>query len=185
MRDNQSRAFDSSCVTRALLKPSRRAISARRSFGSDSNSAIHTFARSNAVGRWRIEGRADTSLDAGIRNGTGAAANGSRPDFASGKPTMKRSRMGREKFVCFLASPTLFTSSAASWPARQPFPPRKATLRHQRLVDEIARGRVSSSRGRQVPRGLKRKMSNYALRPRRPFPATRQTFDVVILQPRP
>ncbi len=32
--------------------------------------------------------------------------------------------------------------------------------------------RVVSSRGRQVPRGVKRKMSGYPLRPRTPQPTT-------------
>ena len=38
------------------------------------------------------------------------------------------------------------------------------------MLDEILEVRVASSRGRQVPRGVKRKMSNYKLRPRAPQP---------------
>jgi hypothetical protein len=41
------------------------------------------------------------------------------------------------------------------------------------VLDEILEERVSSSRGRQVPRGIKRKMSGYKLRPRTPQPTTR------------
>jgi hypothetical protein len=44
------------------------------------------------------------------------------------------------------------------------------------VLDEIAEERVASSRGRQVPRGVKRKMSHYALRPRSPQPVTRIDF---------
>jgi hypothetical protein len=41
------------------------------------------------------------------------------------------------------------------------------------VLDELLDERVSSSRGRQVPRGIKRKMSGYKLRPRTPQPITR------------
>ena len=41
------------------------------------------------------------------------------------------------------------------------------------MLDEILEERVVSGRGRQVPRGLKRKMSSYSLRPRTPQPTTR------------
>jgi len=34
------------------------------------------------------------------------------------------------------------------------------------VLDEILEERVVSSRGRQIPRGVKRKMSNFPLRPR-------------------
>ncbi len=43
---------------------------------------------------------------------------------------------------------------------------------HEAVLDEILEERVSSSRGRQVPRGIKRKMSGYKLRPRTPQPTT-------------
>jgi hypothetical protein len=36
------------------------------------------------------------------------------------------------------------------------------------VLDEILQERVSSSRNRLNPRGVKRKMSNYPLRPRKP-----------------
>ena len=41
------------------------------------------------------------------------------------------------------------------------------------MLDEILEERVVSGRGRQVPRGVKRKMSSYPLRPRAPQPITR------------
>jgi len=39
-------------------------------------------------------------------------------------------------------------------------------------LDEILEERVASSRGRQIPRGVKRKMSGYPLRPRTLQPTT-------------
>jgi hypothetical protein len=41
------------------------------------------------------------------------------------------------------------------------------------VLDEILDERAVSGRGRRVPRGVKRKMSNYPLRPRAPQPITR------------
>ena len=41
------------------------------------------------------------------------------------------------------------------------------------MLAEILEERVASSRGRRVPRGVKRKMSGYKLRPRAPQPTTR------------
>ena len=49
------------------------------------------------------------------------------------------------------------------------------------MLDEILEERVASSRGRQVPRGVKRKMSGYPLRPRTPQPTTRIDFNAAIL----
>ena len=37
---------------------------------------------------------------------------------------------------------------------------------HESVLDEILEDRVVSSRGRRNPRGLKRKMSKYPIRPR-------------------
>ena len=48
------------------------------------------------------------------------------------------------------------------------------------MLDEILEERVASSRGRQVPRGVKRKMSGYPLRPRTPQPTIRIDFIVAI-----
>jgi hypothetical protein len=41
--------------------------------------------------------------------------------------------------------------------------------------------RVMSSRGRRVPRGVKRKMSNYPLRPRASQPIVRIDFVTAIM----
>jgi hypothetical protein len=48
------------------------------------------------------------------------------------------------------------------------------------VLAEILEERVVSSRGRRVPRGVKRKMSNYPLRPRAPQPTSRTDFTVAI-----
>ena len=48
------------------------------------------------------------------------------------------------------------------------------------MLDEILEERVASSRGRQVPRGVKRKMSGYQLRPRAPQPTIRIDFTAAI-----
>ena len=45
-------------------------------------------------------------------------------------------------------------------------PPRARRTLHETVLAEILEERVASSRGRQVPRGVKRKMSGYPLRPR-------------------
>ena len=47
------------------------------------------------------------------------------------------------------------------------FPPRQRKAFHQAILDEILEERVVSSRNRINPRGVKRKMSNYPLRPRK------------------
>jgi hypothetical protein len=41
---------------------------------------------------------------------------------------------------------------------------------HDRVLEEILQDRVVSSRGRRNPRGVKRKMSNFPLRPRHAKP---------------
>ena len=48
------------------------------------------------------------------------------------------------------------------------------------MLGEILEERAVSGRGRQVPRGVKRKMSSYPLRPRAPQPITRIDFATVI-----
>jgi hypothetical protein len=47
---------------------------------------------------------------------------------------------------------------------------------HQRILQELRAEWVSSSRGRIVPRGVKRKMGRYHLRPRGPLPIRRGDF---------
>jgi hypothetical protein len=46
-------------------------------------------------------------------------------------------------------------------------PPSAEETLHEASLDEILEERVVSSRNRINPRGVKRKMSNYPLRPRR------------------
>ena len=48
------------------------------------------------------------------------------------------------------------------------------------MLAEILEERVVSSRGRRVPRGVKRKMSGYPLRPRAPQPTTRIDFAAAV-----
>ena len=48
------------------------------------------------------------------------------------------------------------------------------------MPDQILEERVASCRGRQVPRGVKRKMSGYRLRPRTSRPTTRIDFAAAI-----
>jgi hypothetical protein len=47
------------------------------------------------------------------------------------------------------------------------FPPQQKKILHEAILDEILDERVVSSRNRINPRGVKRKMSNYKLRPRK------------------
>ena len=51
---------------------------------------------------------------------------------------------------------------------------------HKAVLDEILEERAVSGRGRQVPRGVKRKMSSYPLRPRAPQQTTRIDFSAGI-----
>ena len=59
-------------------------------------------------------------------------------------------------------------------------PPRARPALHEAVLEEILEERAVSGRGRQVPRGVKRKMSNYPLRPRAPQPTTRLDFAAAI-----
>ncbi|MGH9630824.1 MAG: hypothetical protein ACRD7E_21125, partial [Bryobacteraceae bacterium] len=54
-----------------------------------------------------------------------------------------------------------------AWPASPLFPPQHRKALHEAILDEILQERCSSSRNRVNPRGVKRKMSNYPLRPRK------------------
>jgi len=53
------------------------------------------------------------------------------------------------------------------------FPPRQRKTLHEAILKEILQERVVSSRNRVNFRGVKRKMSNYNLRPRRRQPTCR------------
>ena len=48
------------------------------------------------------------------------------------------------------------------------------------MLAEILEERVAGGRDRRVPRGVKRKMSGYQLRPRAPQPTTRIDFTAAI-----
>ena len=56
------------------------------------------------------------------------------------------------------------------------FPPQQRKALHETILDEILDERVVSSRNRINPRGVKRKMSNYSLRPRKPQRTRRLDF---------
>ncbi len=53
-------------------------------------------------------------------------------------------------------------------------------LMQEEVLDEILEERVAGSRGKQVPRGVKRRMSSYPLRPHTPQPTTRIDFIATI-----
>jgi hypothetical protein len=57
--------------------------------------------------------------------------------------------------------------SSDGWLVTALFPPRQRKVFHEAILDEILEERVVSSRNRINPRGVKRKMSNYPLRPRK------------------
>ena len=52
---------------------------------------------------------------------------------------------------------------------------------HERVLEEILQERVVSSRGRRNPRGVKRKMSNFPLRPRSAGPLPPMHVSVVVI----
>jgi hypothetical protein len=54
---------------------------------------------------------------------------------------------------------------------------------HHTVLEELLDERVVACRGRVVPRGLKRKMSNYPLRPRGPQRLQRRDIRVLICGP--
>ena len=60
------------------------------------------------------------------------------------------------------------------------FPPQQKKALHEAILDEILDERVVSSRNRINPRGVKRKMSNYPLRPRKRQPTRRLDFAMSI-----
>jgi hypothetical protein len=59
-------------------------------------------------------------------------------------------------------------------------PPRQKKVFHEAVLQEILQERVSSSRHRINPRGVKRKMSNYRLRPRKRGPTCRINFSASV-----
>ena len=73
-------------------------------------------------------------------------------------------------------SSTPCTLSSGGWPGTAVFPPRQRKAFHQAILDQILEERVVSSRNRINPRGVKRKMSNYPLRPRQRLRTRRIEF---------
>ena len=71
--------------------------------------------------------------------------------------------------------------SGASYRCLLHFPPPARLALHEAVLNEILEERVVSSRGRRVPRGVKRKMSNYPLRPRASQPIIRIDFTAAIV----
>jgi hypothetical protein len=65
-------------------------------------------------------------------------------------------------------------------PSSRLFPPQARHALHRAVLSEILEERAVSGRGRQLPRGVKRKMSNYPLRPRAPQPTTRVDHQAAI-----
>jgi hypothetical protein len=61
------------------------------------------------------------------------------------------------------------------------FPPPAKLALHEAVLNEILEERVASSRGRRVPRGVKRKMSSYPLRPRASQPIIRIDFATAVV----
>jgi len=61
------------------------------------------------------------------------------------------------------------------------FPPPASLALHEAVLNEILEERVVSSRGRRVPRGVKRKRSSYPLRPRASQPIIPIDFTVAIV----
>jgi hypothetical protein len=60
----------------------------------------------------------------------------------------------------------LFVWSDEKSRVSRPFPPQEKKAFHDAVLREILEERVVSSRSRRNPRGVKRKMSGYPLRPR-------------------
>lgn len=59
-----------------------------------------------------------------------------------------------------------FALSSAGSRGQFLFPPQQKTAFHESILDELLEDRVVCSRNRINPRGVKRKMSNYKLRPK-------------------
>ena len=70
--------------------------------------------------------------------------------------------------------------SVVNWPSIPLFPPRKKRAFHEAVLLEILQERAVSSRHRRNPRGVKRKMSNFPLRPRHTTPRPRIDYDKAV-----
>ena len=63
-----------------------------------------------------------------------------------------------------------FEWSDANLPPSTLFPPELRKTFHERVLEEILQEQVFPRHGRRNPRGVKRKMSNFPLRPRHANP---------------
>jgi hypothetical protein len=77
----------------------------------------------------------------------------------------RRSKLTRTQTDSLSCLPCTLSNAAS--PGGSLFPPRKKKLLYDRILEEILEQRVVSSRNRSNPRGVKRKMSNYKLSPRK------------------
>src|SRR5438128_12051500 len=80
------------------------------------------------------------------------------------------------KILTGFRSSTQCTLSSGVWLVTALFPPQQRKAFHEAILDEILEERVVSSRNRINPRGVKRKMSNYPLRPRKRLQTLRIEF---------
>ena len=78
--------------------------------------------------------------------------------------------------LSFLHSVRVVQRRLARW-AAIPLPPRQRKILHEAFLKEILQELVVSSRSRINIRGVKRKMSNYHLRPRNRQPTRRMDFS--------
>lgn len=72
-------------------------------------------------------------------------------------------------------------SCVASYPLTSLFPPRERPAFHEAVLNQILQERVVSSRGQCRPRGVKRKMSNFPLRPRGACRSERIEYSTFII----
>lgn len=79
--------------------------------------------------------------------------------------------------LSFLHAVRVVRRKLAAYPA---IPPRKQRAFHEAVLNEILQERVVSSRNRRNPRGVKRKMSNFPLRPRHAKPQPRIDIDKAV-----
>jgi len=102
----------------------------------------------------------------------------SRTSPCAGSCTRRRCGPTRTRIGCRSCMPCAWCGASCRW--TRLFSPRYRMARHEGVLDEILKERVASSRGRQVPRGVKRKMSGYPLRPRTLQPKTSIDFIAAI-----
>lgn len=60
------------------------------------------------------------------------------------------------------------------------FPPQDQKIFHEAVLNEILEERVAERKSRCNPRGVKRKMSNYPLRPRGKMKTQIRTIEILI-----